>query len=366
MKEIGIDARMIQHTGIGTYLKGLLNGIKDLPEIPFPIQLFGDSERIPQEFSTFGFQPFHAGIYSAREQWEYLSRVGRCSLWHAPHYNVPFWGGKTKIVTTIHDLIHWIYRKEYFSPLQAAYAGIFLRRAVERSDHLIAVSENTKADIVKHFNADPGKISVIYESVSKAFVRIQPERIQKALEGLNVKDDYFLYVGLIKPHKGIDWLLKVFMKLKNEGKIKSDLVLVGKKDKRYRKGFEMLRDLSTDAGVHYFESVSGEELLALYNGAKALVHPSRYEGFGLTPLEAMACETPVVACHTASIPEITGNAAWLIRPDADRELQAALERMESDERLRSDLIAKGKVQLAKFGWDKTARQTFEVYQKALA
>ncbi len=363
---IGIDARMVSHTGIGTYLRGLFWGFEKTGlSRDWDISLFG--KRIDAgRWREFPAHPFFSRIYSIEEQLEYPFRLKRCRLWHSPHYNVPAIKGKTKLVVTIHDLIHWIFRRQFFTPLQAFYAGKMLRRAVRVADHVITVSRKTKEDLIEHFNADPDRISVIYEGVAEGFSELEDKGlIDKVRHKYHLPENFFLYVGTLKPHKNVQWLVRLFKKLKREEKIEAILVLVGKKDKNYPPGFEELAQLRSEGGIIHLPSVESEELVAIYNGALALIHPSLYEGFGLTLLEAMACGTPVIASRAASIPEVAGEAAYLVDSCSEREMAEAIIRMEKVAGLREDLKKKGRLWVRRFRWEDAALQTASVYEKVL-
>lgn len=350
MPRIGLDIRMIRHTGIGTYLQGLLQGF----ETSFPSGW--DLAR----------KSFSAPIYSLQEQFAYPSRLAECDLWHAPHYNIPYFKKKVKLVVTVHDLIHWIYRKEFFSPVQALYAQTMFRRLVETADHMIAVSNNTTQDLVTHFQADPKRISVIYEAVGNECQRIQdPERISDLRLRNDLPEKFFLYVGSLKPHKNVQTLLRVFRNLKKNHRLRSGLVIIGRKDRAYRPELRDLQNLRTGEGIWYFPETERGVLTAFYSTALALVHLSLYEGFGLTPLEAMACGTPVIASKTSSIPEVVGDAAWLVDPLDENQIAQALQQIEADPDLSEELRQKGLERLKLFSWEKTARQTLDVYQKVL-
>jgi len=160
-------------------------------------------------------------------------------------------------------------------------------------------------------------------------------------------------------------LLRLFLELKREGRLQSHLVLVGKKDSKYPSGCEALAELRSGEGVTYLSSVEDDDLVALYQGATALVHPSSYEGFGLTLLEAMACGTPVLANRVASIPEVVGDAALLVNDQDDKRMKDAMVRIEEDGRLRDGLIEKGRLRIQQFQWGNTAKRTAEVYRKVL-
>ncbi len=363
---VGIDIRMMRHSGIGTYLRGVMGPLLAKPHAGFDVALFGNPELALQTAGNIARRPFHAKIYTVQEQLEYPLRLRHCRLWHAPHYNVPLLKGTNKLVVTVHDLIHWIFRKDYFSKMQACYAGTMLRAAVRLADHVITVSEKTKSDLVSFFKADAAKITVIYEGVDPRFAAYHnPEKCRATLQKYGITKPYFLYVGLLKPHKRVDWLLRIFRQMRQAHQLDMDLVIVGKKDARYSESCASLAALQTGGGVFYLPFVEEEELFALYRSAHALVHPSRYEGFGLTLLEAMASATPVIACRVASIPEVAGQAAYLIDPDSDAELEKALQRMSQDENLRQELIAKGKIQAARFRWEDAAAKTAAVYERVL-
>jgi glycosyltransferase involved in cell wall biosynthesis len=379
---IGLDVRMIRHTGIGTYLRGLLEGF-DSAQIAgdFRPVLFGSPEPgivknrntrhsgSPEGAKNSGLKDFTAPIYSIREQLAYPKHLSRCKVWHAPHYNVPVMKGRTKLVVTIHDIIHWIFRKQFLNPAQMAYAGFMLRRAVTSSDHILAVSGNTKRDLIEHFRAPAEKITVTYEGVGRDHGRIPPEELITRFAALREKyrlpEDFFLYVGLLKPHKNVHWLAGIVRSLKASGRLRSSLVLVGRKDKKYPKGWEGLRNLATDKDVIHLPGVEFDELLVLYNRAVALVHPSLYEGFGLTVLEAMKCGTPVITTRAASLAEVAGDAAILVDPKDPREMSETLIRVESDAKTREALRAKGFERVRRFDWAETARRTAAVYEKVL-
>ena len=172
-------------------------------------------------------------------------------------------------------------------------------------------------------------------------------------------------MGNLKPHKNVHWLLRIFREARKNKKIASDLVIVGKKDRAYRPEFRELAELKTEGAVHYVPYAEGDDLIALYNAAVALVHPSLYEGFGLTLLEAMACGLPVIACRAASIPEIAGDAAYLFEPGQPEALLEALRKMETGSSLRQELILKGHQRAVLFSWQQMAQKTFEVYTQVL-
>lgn len=365
MSRIGIDSRMVAHSGIGTYLRGLLQAYdQDCSDEIDQFSLHGgnDFSFLKNSWKHYDFSP---PIYSLGEQFGYRQQLERCRLWHSVHYNIPYNKGKTKLVVTIHDIIHWIFRKKFLSPAKQFYAGIMLRRAVEHSDHIITVSEATKKDLIHHFKASEEKITVTYEGVSDYFRKLDPEECTADLKSIQLPNSFFLYVGLIKPHKNVQWLVENFIKLKKEHALNEDLVIVGKRDKTYPQGYELLSKLEEIKGVHYISYATKPQLRALYNRAKALIHPSLYEGFGLTLLEAMACETPVIASSAASLPEVAGDAGLLVDPTSASDLQNAMLRLSGDQNFCEQLTARGLQQIKRFSWNKMAKETMNVYERVL-
>ncbi|MFA5166936.1 MAG: glycosyltransferase family 1 protein [Candidatus Omnitrophota bacterium] len=361
---VGLDIRMLQNSGIGTYLRGLLSGLRTLG-LDRDLALFG-----PKPAETRPGHIFSAPIYSIREQLQYPALLRQCRLWHAPHYNIPLWKGKTKLVVTIHDIIHWIFRKQFLSPAQIAYAGFMLKKAVTSADQIIAVSHHTQKDLITHFHAPEQKITVIHEGADETYREIPSGELQPAFEKIQAKygipHDFFLYVGLIKPHKNVLMLVRLFHKLKEQGKVRASLVLIGRKDRTYPPGYEALAALSSTKDILYLPAIDPRELKVFYSQALALVHPSLYEGFGLTLLEAMCSGTPVLTTNSSSIPEVVGDAALRVDATDEIAMMDALIRLDQDRSLRESLRLKGFERVKIFSWRETARKTTEVYEKALA
>lgn len=372
---IGLDVRMLQNSGIGTYLRGLLRGFQVL-NLDKNLTLFGAQEFFQKVVSkanpiTDAAMPcnFTAPIYSIQEQLKYPAKLKQCRLWHAPHYNIPLWKGQTKLIVTIHDIIHWLFRKQFLTPLQSAYASWMLKRAVTYADQIIAVSHHTKKDLTEHFHVSEQKITVIHEGVNESYRELSPGELQDAFEKIRNKykipQDFFLYVGLIKPHKNVLMLIRRFRELKEQRKIRASLILIGRKDKKYPIGYEDLTTLRSMGDIFYLPVIDPYELKIFYNQALALVHPSLYEGFGLTLLEAMSSGTPVLTTNASSIPEVVGDAALRVDATDEDAMIDALIRLDQDPELRELLRQKGLERVKIFSWKETARKTFEVYEKAL-
>lgn len=361
--EIAFDSRMIFSSGIGTYIRGLTGEYACAPNTADLKFTFCGAQN--PGFQNFAFKEFNAPIYSITEQLRYPAALKGFDLWHAPHYNVPFFKSKTPVVTTIHDLIHWVFRGKYFSPLQAAYASTMIQKALSNSVRVITVSQKTKSDLIEHFSANEDKISVIGEGTSPDFRPLPPEEIKAAKKHYALPENYFFYCGNLKPHKNVLWLVRLFRRLFKEKKISTPLVVLGQKDRNYSGELRELAALDREEAVIYLKYIKHGDLPVLYNGASALVHPSLYEGFGLTILEAMSCGTPVAAFRTASIPEVAGDAAFLHEINDEEAMADTLRKLESSPSLREEYRQKGFKQAQKFQWKDAARQTLAVYQQAL-
>ncbi len=374
---VGLDTRMVRHSGIGTYLRGLLSGFRELGRDK-DLALFGDglggpafSDGVaPEKEAGPSAVPFTAPIYSITEQFRYPGLLRQCRLWHAPHYNVPLLKGKTRLVVTIHDIIHWIFRKQFLTPVQTAYAGFMLRRAVASADHIIAVSHHTKKDLIEHFQAPEEKITVIHQGVDQTNGRLSPAELKGFFEKIRAKyalpENFFLYVGLLKPHKNVLMLVRLFRRLKEQGKVRASLVLIGPKDKKYPRGHEALAELTSAGDIHYLPWIDTAELKVFYNQALALIHPSLYEGFGLTLLEAMSFGAPVLTTNASSIPEVVGDAALRVDATDETAMAAAMVRLDQEAGLRESLRQKGFARVRSFLWTETARKTADVYERVLA
>lgn len=368
MIDVILDARMIRHSGIGTYLRGLIEGYRSHPFFEKHPLAFSFAPPFNSKAASDGrWIPFYSPIYSVWEQMEYPLRMRHVRLWHAPHYNIPLIKPRAALIVTVHDLIHWIFRKKFYSRAKALYASIFFRRVAQIADRVITVSQQTKNDLIQHFNVPEDRIRVVYEGVNENFFTPHSSDERKQiLEKYGLPREFLLYVGLLKPHKNVERLLRVFGRLWQSKRIQSALVIVGRKDRRYGKDQERLQRLKTGNGIFYLPEVDGRrELALLYHSAKCLIHPSYYEGFGLTCLEAMASGTPVIVSRAASLPEVVGEAGLYIDPSSDESLEEAILELEEDQVLRENLAQKGVARARGFTWAKAAQETIQIYKELL-
>jgi len=341
--KIGFDARMINHSGIGSYIRGILKFLIDKKEFDFTI--FGDHVKTSNYTAKKVLLDFP--IYSIREQLFFpgILKEHEVDLLHVPHYNAPI-GYKKDVIVTIHDLIHLIYPPSRFAYF---YARTMMEAVCSRSKTIITDSEHTKKDLMDMLGVTDKKIRVVYPAVSNEFFP------RPASQKLQSEPPYLLYVGNIKPTKNIKTLINAFLEAKR--KIKDlRLILVGK---NFMKDYT--KSLSDHSDIKFIGEIAHNDLIELYCHAKLFVFPSLYEGFGLPPLEAMACGTPVLCSNAASLPEVVGDSAVLFDPKNTAQLAGLIVQLWDDSARRQELSAKGLIQSKKFSWETAANQIAEVY-----
>jgi glycosyltransferase involved in cell wall biosynthesis len=362
--QIGVDFRMGGHSGIGRYLTELYARLpRHLAGAEFTF--FGHAPRPAPRNSRV--VPVRSPIYGWREQLELPAAAGgnSLSLFHAPHWNAPL-AVPAPLAVTVHDLIHLLFPEYLPRPrlLSLAYARLLVRAACSRARVVLTVSENTRRDLVRVLGVEPRKIVVTPLGVDPGFRPVRDAGAMRSfLRQRNLATGYILYVGNLKPHKNIERLVRAFSGLSLPGGMK--LVLAGSEDRRYRGVRDEVKKLRLGGRVVFSGVSSTEELRLLYSGARVLVLPSLYEGFGLPPLEAMACGTPVVASRTSSIPEVVGDAGLLVPPRDEGALARAIRAAALQDGLRRRLRARGLKRARLFDWDETARLTASAFIRAI-
>lgn len=330
-----IDARMIESSGIGTYIRMIMR------KGTYTVAL-GDEQTIHQYFPNVFVIPFHAKIYGIKEQihfpYKELEKRG-VKVFHSPHYNVPIlW--RHKLVVTIHDLIHIKFPEYLPNKWALLYAKAMLQWDCIRASKIFAVSEYTRDDIVKSLYVKKEKIEVTYNTVEDCFISKKHNEIQYLYVKYRIPSDskIILYVGNIKPHKNVSAIVEAFRKINIPN---AWLVMVGRAfEQNVKERLGIGEDIESRATLT--GEVTKEEVVDWYNLADVFVFPSFYEGFGIPPLEAMACGTPVICSNAASLPEVVGDAAIMINPESIEELQAAIEYIVNMEEMkRQEIITKG-------------------------
>ena len=384
--KIGIDARMYGYaqTGIGNYIRHLLKYIFELDkENSYVIFLS------PEEYDNFELPnkrvkkiKISAKWYGWKEQFLFPIELYKenLDLMHFTHFNSPVLYFKKSIVT-IHDITPYFFPGHKMKSIirKIGFRTVFFS-SVKKAEKVIAVSESTKRDIVKHFKIKENKIEVIYEGVDEQFKTIIPTGVHsleckknnlnkinsyRLKPELQITKPFIFYTGVWRNHKNLVGLVKAFGILKNKYKLNYQLVLGGKEDPYYPEVRKTWEKLELKKEIIRTGFIDQEELPLFYNAAKIFVIPSFYEGFGLIGLEAMACGTPVVSSNKTSLPEVLGDAAIYFNPNNPEEMAEKMKLVLTDKKLYNELREKGFKQIRKYSWEKMGKEAMEIYKKVL-
>lgn len=371
---IAIDARALTWTGIGRYIRNLLIGLARLDRRHEYTALVGAPDRaafatLKQEHldERFTAQVVEPSYYSWREQivlpWQ-LASV-EADLFHFTHFNRPLLFHRPAVVT-IHDTTRFIFPGEQRQGLlqQLAYEVVFAR-AVGSARGIICVSETTRQELTGLPLQLPSRPIVIPEGIeARFFANAAPLASQKVRMLIGTTDPYLLFVGVWMSHKNLSRLLAAFADvLPTHPQLK--LVLTGKPKPGYDNILERVRKLGIEASVIFAGFVPEELLPALYAEAACFVFPSLYEGFGLPPLEAAACGTPVITSNVSSLPEVMLDAAYYVNPEYIPGITAAIREVLENQDLRTRLITAGRKRADQCTWEKAAQEHVALYETAL-
>ncbi|HKQ52816.1 MAG TPA: glycosyltransferase family 1 protein, partial [Pyrinomonadaceae bacterium] len=285
------------------------------------------------------------------------------SLFHGTNYDVPLWG-RCPTVATVHDLSLVLYPETHEERL--------VRRARRRlplmarfATAIITPSEAVKHETCEHLGVEPRKVRVVPEAPRRSFRPVPLAETIEVRRRLGVEDEFILFVGTIEPRKNLLTLARAFEEVIRATSLRPQLVIAGKEGWLTGELFSYLKSAGIRGRVRFTGYVSDDDLRALYSSCRAFVYPSLYEGFGLPPLEAMACGAAVITSRVPAITETVGEAARLVAPTDYRELAQAIIRLFEDAGERACLSSAGLARVARFSWEKTAASTVQVYREVL-
>ena len=367
---IGIDAQPLtkEKSGVGYYTEQLIRALEIVE---------GKNEYVL--FSTRDFASpfsdstrFHKRI--TPHVWGYawmqigqpiqISREG-LDLYHGPNFVAPL-AAPCPTVITIHDLSSFIMRESH-RWMNNIIQRVLVPSSARRSRAIIAVSETTRNDVVRILSIPVQKIRVIPEAVDGIFEPVADnEARSRVLSKFGLPQKYILFVGTLEPRKNIPSLLEAYARLIHSGDIEHRLVLAGGKGWGGDAIYQKMRSLKIEAQVIFTGYVAREDMPALYSMADLFVYPSLYEGFGLPPLEAMACGTPTIVSDGSSLSSVVADAGLKVDPLDVSGLAEALRRVLLDKGLRRDLIKRGKKRVKCYSWEAAARETLALYQEVVS
>jgi glycosyltransferase involved in cell wall biosynthesis len=277
--------------------------------------------------------------------------------------NLPFLHGWPTI-SVVYDITPLLVENA-FSLRFRFFFSAQLGYAIRHATRIAAISRSTKNEIAQRFKLPPDKIDVIYPGYDERLFRpdYPRESIGQAVDRYGIAGKYIIYVGTLEPKKNILRLLQAFSMLVESGRIHHSLVLVGKRGLNDELIFKEIDKLRLGSRVIVTGYVTESDLPLLVSGAEAFVFPSLHEGFGIPPLEAMACGTPVITSNTASLPEVVGEAGKIVDPYNVEDVAAAIAAVLADENLRSEMRRKGLERASQFSWEKSARKMVAIFEQ---
>src|SRR5712691_1927422 len=290
-------------------------------------------------------------------------RKGSLDLFHGTNYEVPLWS-KRRSVLTIHDLSIFLHAGTHRADL-ARRARRRLPLMTRSASRIITPTESVKREVSERLKVDPEKIVVTLYAPRRGFQRMAWEEAAETKRRLGVEDEFLLFVGTIEPRKNLLTLVRAFDQILRQTSRRPQLVVVGAKGWLTDELFAFIKESSISDRLRLTGYLDDDDLRALYSSCTVFVYPSIYEGFGLPPLEAMACGAPVFASNIATFQETLGSAAQLVEPNDVEALARSIVESLDDEDRRRALSQRGLEQAAKFSWERTAQLTLEVYREVL-
>ncbi len=373
---IGLDARYTSDhfPGIGRYIVGLARGLAEL-QLGHTLLLLVERGKAGGRYDLEALGhlpgvelvPVTAGPFGPAQHvtLPLLARRLQLDLLHSPYYVRPYLGLPCPSVVTVYDLIGW-----RFPRLLSWRGRIFYRAAMNMAVHtataLITISESARADLNHVYQLAPGRLAVTPLAAERRFAPQPPAVVTAMRAHYALPSSYVLYLGSNKPHKNLERLLRAWERVIEVGAAgETALVLAGHQASPQPDLHRFIAERGLAQRVRWLANVADADLPALYSGATVFAFPSYYEGFGLPPLEAMACGTPVLCAYASSLPEVVGEAALTVDPFNVIEMAAGLAQLLRNPGLRDELSRRGQRRARDFSWRRTALETLRIYESVV-
>ncbi|HEX3878562.1 MAG TPA: glycosyltransferase family 1 protein [Bryobacteraceae bacterium] len=372
---VAIDARRIRDFGIGVYIRSLVHALAAI-DTSNRYTIIGSSSDLrtlvglPENFHPMEYARSDKATLDHAAFPMFLHQLAP-DLVHIPLNRIPLLLMRPYVVT-VHDMSSILF--DHTSGIRMQLRRYRLRRGLERARRVIAVSDATRRDVQNLMGIPPNRIRRIYNAPDPGFYDLSghsAEDHRRILERYQIQYPYLLYAGNVRKHKNVPRLVEAFAVLREQLAGHPEyrdlrLVIIGNTISQHPGVRQTVIKSRVEHLVRFLGFVPFETLRCFYESAAAFVFPSRYEGFGLPPLEAMACGTPVVTSNVSSLPEVVGDAALLVNPENVFDIARGIREVLLDEALRADLIAKGRAQASRFSWERTARAVLEIYRDSAA
>jgi glycosyltransferase involved in cell wall biosynthesis len=361
--KIAIDARNLveKGLGVGRYLEGFIQYSKIVsPDIEYTLYFNSKANRQVDGFRTKIIDvPFlKKNIFWMNVALPFELMREKYDLFHCPFYGLPYIQ-PCPMVVTIHD-ISYIAHPEWFASRTRMSFKLTTDHAIRTAKKIMTDTEFSKKEILKYYKVPEDRISVVYAATGPNFKPQDKATALKAAKGIGAASPFLLHVGAIHARRNVERALRAFVQVKKKFP-DMRFILVGRQDKNID-----ISGLATHLGIKdsvtMIEYIDEPALVSLYNACEALVYPSLYEGFGLPVLEAMACGAPVIAANASCTPEVLGGAGVLFDPYNEVSIADTVIRVLGDNKLKSEIVAKGLKRAADFSWERAARQTVDIYR----
>jgi glycosyltransferase involved in cell wall biosynthesis len=372
---VGLDGYPLSEprTGVGHYTLELARALafispQDEFELVSPAPFDPDAQREIDRANLPNLRTVNPRASSIRGHWwsfglPLYARKAGFDVFHGTNFDVPFWK-RSRTVVTIHDLSALLHPDKHRTTM-VRRARLRLPLVVRVADTIITPTESVKREVCQRLSVKAGKVTTI---PSAARVGFRPRTFAQTVpvrQRLGVEDDFLLFVGTLEPRKNLLTLLKAFEQIVGDSSLRLQLVIAGGEGWLMDEMFAFMKKAAITDRLCLTGYLKDDELCALYSSCKAFIYPSVHEGFGLPPLEAMACGAPVIAGRIPALQETLGSAALLVEPLDVEALAKAISVLLHDESRRNTLASAGRQQAAKFSWERTARLTLDVYRKLL-
>lgn len=367
---IVIDVRRVRDFGIGTYIRNLIQSLGELDAVNRYTLIAGgeldypEFAALPANFQLARFWPREQGLTATLTLPVLLRRL-KPDLIHIPWNNVPF-GVPHPYLVTVHDMGSLLSARDQGLPNTLRLSR--LRQGLINAAKLITVSNATRRDVETLLGIPGRRIRTVYNAPDPAFNHTPDPPDTRILDRYQIAYPFLLYAGRTNPHKNISRLVEAFAVVRTELAAHPfyrdlRLIIIGDEISKYPYLRHAVHKSRVEDAVRFLGYVPIETLRVFYQAAEAFVFPSLYEGFGLPPLEAMACGTPVVASNVSALPEVVGDAAQVVNPENVFDIARGIREVLLDRQLRATLVRRGFDQVKRFSWADNARQVLETYQQ---
>lgn len=339
-----------QNTGVQYYPEYLFKALSKIESEICDVSIINNDEKLfLNSFYRILFENFFLN------RWLKKNKI---HLYHATSYIIPSLI-KAKAIVTVHDLIAIDFPK-LCKNTSVIYFKLFLKKSLKKAEKIITVSETVKKDIIRHYKISPSKVKVIPLGIDSVFEKTIDFNIRQKY---NLPNRYILFVGNLEAKKNLERLFQAFKNLKSNTNLDHKFILVGKQGWKTNNLRKLAYQLKLDDQISFLDYVPKEDLPAIYSMADIFVFPSLYEGFGIPPLEAMACGTPVIVSNQGASPEICGEACLKVDPYQTNDIAKKIELILTNKDLQKELISKGLKRSKKYTWERTAMETLKIYEE---